>query len=200
MDTQFLDKAFSPYTEEGRQYNEKLNDAFWWCCDRYKDVKKKYDGLPYSHHIRMVASTAIRHFSDQTIPQRYYILVACFGHDLIEDARLSYNDLNKKYGGRIADLIFSVTDYTGRTREDRACYDKTKQADFGPYLKMCDRYANGAYSKLTRSEMYERYAAEYPKFRFQLKDDKDKNTISLWNELDNLFEFKDISVDIPLYS
>jgi len=148
----------------------------------------------------MVAATAIRNFSTQTMYQKTSILIGCFGHDLIEDARVSYNDLNKKYGGYVADLIYSVTDYTGRTREERACYDKTKQTEFGPYLKMCDRYANGAYSKLTGSSMYEKYKVEYPKFRTQLRNVEDLTVVSLWKELDVLFEYVDKAVDIPLYS
>lgn len=206
MDTKFLNKslalfnAHALYDTEDNQYNERATEALEWCCEQYKKVNKKYDGMSYFHHIRMVASTAIRHFSDQTTPEKFYILLGCFGHDLIEDARVSYNDLNKRFGGRVADLIYSVTDNTGRTREERACYDKIVQTSFGPYLKMCDRYANGAYSKLTGSDMYEKYKSEYPKFRKHLMNNKDKGCTSLWTELDYLFEYKDVLLDIPLYS
>lgn len=195
----FLDELVDPCSTEGKSVHWKLSSTFHYCSQLYAAVNKDYDGLLYSHHIRMVAATAIRHMGNIPMDIKITILQACFGHDLIEDARVSYGDLKKKYGELVADIVFAVTDYTGKTRVDRACYDKTRKQKYATFVKMCDRYSNGSYSKLTGSRMYKVYMEEYPKFRASLfvpHHEGGELEESLWKELDQLFEFGAVSIDL----
>lgn len=192
MDTKFLDKTFDSTSPGSRTTHNALVKAFETCSGLYAGVNKLYDGLEYSNHIRMVAATAIRNFTDQTGYEKSDLILACFAHDLIEDARVSYNDLVKIIGIYPAELVFAVTDYTGKTRKERACYDKTRKLPGATYLKMCDRYANTAYSLMTGSIMLHVYSAEYATFRSNLYCEDSKNA-GLWCELDDISGWEDIT-------
>lgn len=39
----------------------------------------------------------------------YITILACYGHDSIEDTRTSYNELKSKLNSEIADIIFACT-------------------------------------------------------------------------------------------
>jgi len=47
-------------------------------------------------------------------------MTACWGHDLIEDCRVSYNDVKDALGQEAADIIYAVTNEKGKNRKERA--------------------------------------------------------------------------------
>lgn len=85
-----------------------------WCIDQHKKTNHWYDEyLPYEFHLRMVAQASrdFEHLLDDTrdyftgteftghrLPFQVTLRTACsiaaWGHDLIEDTRASYNDVN----------------------------------------------------------------------------------------------------------
>lgn len=109
-------------------------------------ANQKYGGnLPYSFHLKAVRTHATKlcgminddMFNNQALLGNNYLdasdftIVGCTadGHDLIEDARQTYNDIKNKassIGGvigslatQIADAIFACTESTGRNRTER---------------------------------------------------------------------------------
>lgn len=99
------------------------------------------------------------------------IFNACWGHDLCEDARTSYNDIKKVLGQNAADIIYAVTNEKGKTRSERAndkYYEGIRNTEGAVFVKMCDRIANVQYSKMTKSRMYDVYKKENEHFITQL--------------------------------
>jgi hypothetical protein len=98
--------------------------------------------------------------------------LACWGHDLIEDARVSYNDCKKVLGEYIADIIYAVTNEKGRTRDERAndkYYHGIIETPGAIFVKLCDRIANVQYSSLTKSRMLNLYRDEYGYFEYKMR-------------------------------
>jgi (p)ppGpp synthase/HD superfamily hydrolase len=95
------------------------------------------------------------------------LILACWGHDLIEDARVSYNDCKKELGEFVANIIFAVTNEKGRDRSERAndkYYALIRETPGAIFVKLCDRIANIQYSKLTKSRMFDMYMKENLEF------------------------------------
>jgi (p)ppGpp synthase/HD superfamily hydrolase len=72
------------------------------------------DEVPYSVHLGQVVDV-LRRFgvSDDDI------YCAAWLHDSIEDTRVSYNDIRDRFGEKVAELVFAVTNERGRNRKER---------------------------------------------------------------------------------
>ena len=161
-------------------------------CQNQHDVEcnQKYNKtLPYSFHLDLVSGHAGRLYEyiewsgeDWVSKPTFDALTAKFvaqGHDLIEDGRLTYNDiiselsmhLKRDVTVPIAEAIFACTDCRGRNRKERHSeeyYSLLVSNDLAVYVKLCDILANVQFSKLTHSSMYSRYQNEFPGFAGRL--------------------------------
>jgi (p)ppGpp synthase/HD superfamily hydrolase len=127
------------------------------------------------------------------------LMDACFratwGHDLIEDCRVSYNDVKEQLGQEAADIIYAVTNEKGKNRKERAndkYYEGIRNTPGAVFVKLCDRIANVQYSKMTKSRMFEMYKKENDEFIVKLGYD-DTNThpyFEMFSYLVNLFNEK----------
>lgn len=143
-------------------------DQIQWCIDAHRATNHFYDKyLPYEFHLRLV-ETVFEEFKHLLKDEKREIVkLACFGHDLIEDARVSYNDCKLTLGEEVADIIYAVTNLRGKTRAERAGWEyyrginTIKEAVF---VKLCDRIANVRYSILTKSRQFEMYKKENQHF------------------------------------
>jgi (p)ppGpp synthase/HD superfamily hydrolase len=98
-------------------------------------------------------------------------LRATWGHDLIEDCRVSYNDVKNHLGQEAADIIYAVTNEKGKNRSERAndkYYEGIRNTKGAVFVKLCDRIANVQYSKMTKSRMFEMYRKENDNFMTKL--------------------------------
>ena len=167
-----------------------MNNKIQWCIDQHRNTNHFYDTyLPYEFHLRMVNQVAddfkhllpvnlltrietIYHNSFQTVDETgYAIKLACWGHDLIEDTRVSYNDVKEKLGDNAADIIYAVSNEKGKTRKERAntkYYEGIRNTPGAVFVKLCDRIANVQYSKMTKSRMFEMYKKENDDFMTEL--------------------------------
>ena len=162
-----------------------MNNKIQWCIDQHRNTNHFYDTyLPYEFHLRMVNQVAqdFRHLLDDT--KDYYTgepiinpiiqvslvkacMLATWGHDLIEDTRVSYNDVKEQLGQEAADIIYAVTNEKGKTRKERAnemYYEGIRNTPGAVFVKLCDRIANVQYSKMTGSRMFEMYKKENRSF------------------------------------
>lgn len=158
-----------------------------WIIERHRATNHYYDEyLPYEFHLRMVVQVG-KDFMH--IPENRWsdLEMACWGHDLIEDTRTSYNDCKKVLGEYVSDIIYAVTNEKGKTRKERAnatYYEGIKNTAGATFVKLCDRIANIQYSKLTKSKMFEVYKSEDKVFQNMLWDESLK---PMFCYIDSLF-------------
>jgi len=96
------------------------------------------------------------------------VRAATWGHDLIEDCRLTYNDVKKELGEEVAEIVFAVTNEKGKTRAERAnkiYYDYILYVEYARFVKYCDRLANVKYSVEKGSDMVKKYRNEQWSFK-----------------------------------
>jgi (p)ppGpp synthase/HD superfamily hydrolase len=156
-----------------------------WILEQHKSTNHQYDTyLPYEFHLRMVSNVAqefinfVPDRNDGETSFRGSVLIATWGHDLIEDTRVSYNDVKNHLGQDAADIIYAVTNEKGKNRKERAndkYYEGIRNTPGAVFVKLCDRIANVQYSKMTGSRMFEMYKKENDDFIVQLGWD-DTNT------------------------
>jgi (p)ppGpp synthase/HD superfamily hydrolase len=151
-----------------------MSSKIQWCIDQHNKTNHMYDTyLPYEFHLRMVAQAAkqfihlIPDSNDGEETLRNYIILAAWGHDLIEDTRVSYNDVKDQLGLTAADIIYACTNEKGKNRKERAndkYYEGIRNTPGAVFVKLCDRIANVQYSKMTQSRMFEMYKKENKHF------------------------------------
>lgn len=185
-------------------------DKITWCIQCHKDTNHFYDKyIPYEFHLRMVINVfddfshlldnEIDYYTNQKKPTfdtlKSVCWEACWGHDLIEDTRTSYNDCKQYLSQGAADIIFAVSNEKGKTRAERAndkYYEGIRKTKGAVFVKLCDRIANVQYSKLTKSRMFEQYKKENEHFMTQLGLPESRLVVheydKMFNYLINLFE------------
>lgn len=145
---------------------DNINDKIEWIVSKHRETNHLYDNyLPYEFHLRMVVKVCNDFKGSLTLE------LACWGHDLIEDTRTSYNDCKQVLGEDIANIIYAVSNEKGKNRSERAndkYYDGIRRTEGATFVKLCDRIANAEYSKMTSSKMFELYKKENAKFMVML--------------------------------
>ena len=184
-------------------FDEKVT----WVLEQHTSTNHMYDTyLPYEFHLRMVVNVYQR-FKDilpsnieygtgdrvinpvAQLSVSHVVELACWGHDLIEDTRVSYNDVKKVLGEGAADIIYAVTNEKGKNRKERAndkYYEGIRNTDGAVFVKLCDRIANVQYSKMTGSRMFEMYKKENAEFVSRLRTEGDTKILPLIAELQKL--------------
>ena len=160
-----------------------LSNDIQWIVEQHRNTNHKYDiYLPYEFHLNMAYNVYedFKHLLDDTVD--YYtgkkeysrlgeetvtLKTACYravwGHDLIEDTRVSYNDVKSHLGQEAADIVYAVSNEKGKTRAERAnakYYSGIRNTPGAVFVKLCDRIANVQYGTMTKSRMVENYRKE----------------------------------------
>ncbi len=148
--------------------------------------------LPYEFHLRMVDKVyhEFKHLIESTI-ERAICGIAVWGHDLIEDCRVSYNDCKEQLGEEAADIIYAVSNEKGKTRKERAndkYYEGIVATKGAVFVKLCDRIANIQYSKMTKSRMFEMYKKENFDFCKSLGYHHNHEFVAMFRYLTDLIE------------
>lgn len=165
-----------------------------WIIKQHELTNHYYDDyLPYEFHLRVTRQVGeeFKHLLPE--PKRESVLMACWGHDMLEDLRVSYNDVVKELGLETADLIFALWNEKGKTRAERAndkYYEGIHNTEGAVFVKLCDRIANVSYGKMTGGSMYKKYFKENPNFVTKLGRYYDlSNPLEpMFKRLDELFE------------
>lgn len=166
----------------------------------HQDTNHNYDGyIPYEFHLQMALTIAKRFIHLIPITDRSIVLAAVIAHDVIEDARFTYNDVRKtalecnateEQATMIAEMVRAVTnDGRGRNRDERMpdyIYEEIKTTFYALFAKLCDRLANVQYGLITGGSMPKKYKKENPNFKEKLYTENLYE--EMWNELESLFE------------
>lgn len=153
----------------------------------HADCNQLYDGKPYAYHLGMVAQAVEDLTTNYEPALRERLIAGAWCHDLIEDARQTYNDVKKVVGLEVAELAYALTNEKGRTRKERAndaYYRGIKATPYATLVKICDRIANVRHNRLQQNRMYEIYKQEYPNFKAKLYEAGKYE--AAWAELDKL--------------
>lgn len=143
------------------------------------------DEVPYVFHLESVVKVLGRFgFDDSTL------VCAAWLHDSIEDTRTSFNDISKRFGADVAELVYCVTSELGRNRDERnkKTYPKIRGNVMATSLKLADRIANVEYGYSTGSAMRVKYAKEFPGFNegIRVYDNEDPRVTLMWDYLSKL--------------
>lgn len=157
-----------------------------WIISQHDRVNQLYDGLPYSVHLIEVVKF-IKQFI-HLIPEelRDIVILAGWGHDLIEDTGLTFNDVKKELGVDAAELIFLLSNEKGKTRSERAndiYYGGIKNNHLANYIKICDRLGNMSYSYIYGGSMINKYQKELSHFKSSIYNGMYDE---MWNLLENI--------------
>ena len=135
-------------------------------------------------------------------------IAAAYGHDLVEDAKQTFNDMKTILGVEAAKVVLRVTDVPAENRLMRhlLTMSKTVEDHRAIILKMCDIWANATYSKENGGSMYIKYVDEYqyrkPIFQSALKwytQCLDQILLTeLWEELDYAHGVKGTYLNLKL--
>lgn len=166
-----------------------------WVLSQHRDTNHMYDKyLPYEFHLRMVVEVAKKFQNLITYgADLESVMLGAWGHDLIEDTRVSYNDVKEELGGMAADIVYACSNEKGKNRKERAnykYYDGIRTTPYAVFVKLCDRIANVQYSKMSGSRMFEMYRKENSDFMTQLgwAEVKHHEYEEMFRYLANLFE------------
>ena len=196
-------------TKENAQF---IMDVRRYAYNKHNEVNHLYDGYPYIIHLdkvyqtlMMVLMTSKTHndyFTDSTTMTSLYS--SCFTHDLIEDCRITYNDLLTdmwKISGLIpneyclvtttADITYAVTNEKGRNRFERAnekYYKGILAVPGASLIKYCDRIANIGYGLMTGSDMVDKYRQEMDHFMTMLPPGDDPYLITAAGMIKNMLK------------
>ena len=138
-----------------------------YAIQKHKDTNHKYGEHDYDFHLNMVYETAKKFIHLVDPQEQENVLAACWVHDIIEDARETYNDVKKETNGTIAELAYALTNEKGRNRAERAnekYYKGIRETRNASFIKFCDRIANVTHSKKNGSRMFEKYKDENEDF------------------------------------
>lgn len=148
-----------------------IKEKIEWIFEQHRSTNHKYDYLPYEYHLNMTVSVFNRFKHHVEDISEYNVMLACYGHDLIEDARVSYNDVKSVLGYQVAELIYAMTEEKGKNRKERLnekYYQGLKDTKYGVFIKLCDVISNVEYSKMSGSSMIEMYRKEFDYFTEQI--------------------------------
>lgn len=153
--------------------------------------KQQYGGRPYSFHLKSVVQVA------KNINLEKDIILGCWLHDTIEDCDVSYQDIKRKFGENVAEIVYAVTDELGRNRKERKekTYPKIKENQNALCVKLCDRIANLKQTILDNEiDLLSMYYKEQKDFKEKLYDSSHrKTTLMLWKILDDLIDRVEIN-------
>ena len=138
------------------------------------------DNIPYSVHLAAVRDILQEFGFDSDY------LVAAWLHDVIEDTNTLTDEIERKFGNRVLELVWAVTGI-GRTRKERneSAYSKMVKYPDSIILKQADRLANSRSSRANNERLFNMYKSEYPTFKSRLGE---FGSTELWEALDRVLE------------
>jgi len=121
-----------------------------------------YGPYPYTKHLNDVYNMLIAAGVTDEL-----VLAAAWGHDVIEDTVIRYEDIFEDFGKRYADLVYLVTDKRGKTRKERhlSTYPLIADDARATVVKWADRAANIMMSQHSRQTQFFKYQKEHTYFK-----------------------------------
>jgi len=154
---------------------------------RHREVNHHYNALyPYAFHLQMTVEAAEKFIDLIPEEDRSDVIGGCWVHDIIEDARETYNNVKHATNETIAEYAYALCNEKGKTRKERAnekYYQGILNYKHALFIKLCDRIANVTFSVNEKSSMINMYRKEYDDFYANLYDGRFRE---MWDYLEKL--------------
>lgn len=159
------------------EMHERVHEARVWAIEAHGD--QKHGDRPYASHLDDVAGVLVEFgFGTPDFLQAAYL------HDILEDTPVTYEEVVRRHGRRVAELVFAVTSEEGhpnRKARNAATYaNRTIHVPGGVTLKCADRLAN---IRCGGREV-EMYRKEHPSFTAALRGKGEAEEI--WRAIDEI--------------
>jgi (p)ppGpp synthase/HD superfamily hydrolase len=145
---------------------------------------QKYGVYPYIKHLDDVAIW-LQIFS---LANSSAVIEAAYLHDVIEDTDVTFDQISKEFGLKVAQIVYAVTNEPGATRQERnaATWPKISADPEALSVKLADRIANVFICIQNSDPKLSMYREEYGAFRNALCDFWDLDHAPAWSFLDRL--------------
>ncbi|MCC6551804.1 MAG: bifunctional (p)ppGpp synthetase/guanosine-3',5'-bis(diphosphate) 3'-pyrophosphohydrolase [Polyangiaceae bacterium] len=150
---------------------------------------QRYGDEPYEVHLRAVVGVLVRFGASLDDGATAPLLVGAWLHDSIEDTSLTRDEIERRLGPEIAELVWRVTDEPAATRKERklATYPKIRGSEAAILLKLADRIANVEASRAGNSGLLRMYAGEHGDLKEWLEPaSRCPMAARMWRHLDEL--------------
>lgn len=162
-----------------------------------KHAGQQYGHAPYHVHLFDAVHVLRRFFDWDSLPQE--IVDAVWLHDTIEDTSATKEEIEEKFGNRVAELVFAVTNEKGENRKERHAktYPKIRCTEDAITVKLADRIANIeqsiSHDRYGRppQKIFSMYVREWESFKAELRDRCDGEgpvNALMWAYLDELMK------------
>lgn len=151
-----------------------------------------YGEFPYTKHLNDVYNVLVTFgvFDEM-------VLVLAWLHDTIEDTQVVYEDIHDKFGEKVANFTYLLTDKRGKNRKERHknTYPELAKVHLTRLVKLADRISNVTMTTHDGQEKFVMYEKEYKYFKETLQpemnfDDEFYNIeVKMWEHLDKLIDF-----------
>ncbi len=150
-----------------RGYSKQYDEALALAADAFRDVIRKGSGVPYLSHLLQVSVSVMEYGGDEEQ------CIAALLHDYLEDIpEASFDDLEAKFGSRVARLVLALSDSTTHPkppwRPRKEAYIaklKTEPAEV-KLISAADKLHNASSiirdHKVIGEEIWDRFTAEKP--------------------------------------
>jgi len=145
-----------------------------------------YGELPYTKHLEEVILTLQEFGVIDGI-----VLSGAWLHDSLEDTPVTYELLKSVFGSEVADIVFDLTNESGKNRKEilEKTAPKTRENYAALTIKLADRIVNTEFSIDNNLKLYKMYKKEFPRFKELLyrENEKDRVILDLWEHLEGLY-------------
>lgn len=147
--------------------------------------KQQYGESPYVYHLSAVDTV----LDDAFFAPDGAVRLSAWLHDVLEDSKtFTKDDIEKKFGPAVADIVWRVTNEPAANRKERALktYPKIAMSADAVALKLADRIANLEQSARTFSRFGLMYIKEDASFTESLRPNhyNTSRLIYLWDRYD----------------
>jgi len=125
---------------------DKYLDAWNFASKIHNGQKLPRSDIPYINHLGLVAMEAMATVANTTINDPDTLVLCALLHDSIEDTSATYEDINSRFGGDVADGVLSLTKNVELPTKLAQMEDSLNRIKKQPkevwMVKLCDRITN----------------------------------------------------------
>ena len=118
--------------------------ALQFAAEAHQGQVRKYTGEPYIYHPLHVAELVHQNCPSHSSE----MIMAALLHDTVEDTEVTFTEIEREFGEKVANLVYWLTDNVGkesgnrRTRKRLACVFLSAAPVEAQIIKLCDLMSN----------------------------------------------------------